>query len=158
MTNELDEANAFLMQQGAKAFTFENVGDKCGGVVTQLNMRQQTDIDTGELQTWKDGKPKMMLVVQLQTELQDDENDDGLRSLYLRGGNYTPATGKGTSSLTAVRDAVKAAGAAKIEVGGRLTIAYTGDGQKSNNKFSAPKLYTARYEAPTANVSVDELF
>lgn len=157
MSNELDEANAFLMQQGAKAFPFANRGDAVTGIITQLAMRQQTDIDTGEPQFWRDGKPRMMLVIVLQTELQEDDNDDGLRSLYLRGGNYTPADGKGTSSLTAVRDAVKAAGAERVAVGARLTVGYTGDGQKSNNKFSAPKLYSAKYEPPTANVALEEL-
>ena len=158
MSNELDDANAMLMQKGAKAFAFNNIGDVCTGTVLSMNTRQQTDIETGTPQSWPDGRPKMMVVIVLQTETQDDENDDGQRSVFLRGGNYSVASGKGTSSSVAVRDAVVAAGASGIEVGGRLSIGYTGQGQKSNNAFTAPKLYTAKYEPPVARVGVEELF
>jgi hypothetical protein len=153
-----DEVNAFLQSQGAKAFPFENVGDAVSGIIIDMAMRQQTDINTGEPQFWADGSPKRMMVLTLQTELQADENDDGIRSVYLRGGNYTVASGKGTSSLTALRDALRAAGVKELETGGKLALAYTGTGTKSNNAFTAPKLYSCKYEAPTRNVSVDELF
>lgn len=156
--SNLDEVNAFLQSQGAKAFPFEAVGDVCTGVIVDAQMRQQTDLETGEPQTWKDGSPKRMLVVTLQTELQADENDDGMRTLYLRGGNYTVANGKGTASLTAVRDAIKASGAKELEIGAKLSVGYTGNGTKSNNAFTAPKLYSAKYEPASRNVDVEELF
>lgn len=156
--SNLDDVNEYLFRQSAKSFPFNNVGDAVSGVIKQLEMRQQTDLETGVPQSWPDGKPKMMLSIVLQTELQEDENDDGLRSLYARGGNYTPANGKGASMNTAIRDAVVASGAQRIEVGGKLSVGYTGNGTKSNNAFTAPKLYSARYEAPTANVAVDDLF
>ena len=156
--NPLEDVNAFLQSQGAKSFPFNAVGDAVSGIIVNAEMRQQTDLETGEPQTWKDGSPKRMLVVTLQTDIQEDENDDGVRTLYLRGGNYTVHDGKGASSLTAVRDAIKASGAKELEVGAKLTVGYTGNGNKSNNAFTAPKLYSARYEAPTRNVAVEELF
>ena len=36
----------------------------------EAESRQQSDLETGELLTWPDGRPRMMLVVTLQT---DDE-------------------------------------------------------------------------------------
>lgn len=155
--SQTDEVNAFLHSVGAKAFPFENVGDAVSGTITDMAVRQQTDINTGEPQTWADGSPKKMLVITLQTELQADENDDGLRTVYLRGGNFTAASGKGTSSLTAFRDALKASGASDAEIGARVVIGFTGLGTRSNNAFSPPKLYTCKYEPPTRNVNIDEL-
>lgn len=156
--SNLQDVNAFLQSQGAKAFPFTSVGDVVSGTIVDAQLRQQTDIETGTPQTWKDGSPKNMLVVTLQTELQDDDNDDGVRSLYLRGGNYEVADGKGASSLTAVRDAIKASGAKEIAVGAKLTIGYTGNGKKTTTAYTAPKLYSAKYESPTARVDVEDLF
>ena len=158
MSNDLSDANAFLQAQGAKSFPFNAVGDRVSGTIVSAQVRQQTNLETGVPETWRDGSPKNMLVVTLQTELQEDDNDDGVRSLFLRGGNYTAADGKGTSSLTAVRDAIKASGSKELAVGAKLTVAYTGNGVKSNNAFTAPKLYSARYEPPVARVDVEELF
>lgn len=107
---------------------------------------------------WDNGDPKMMLQIVLQTNLQDDDDDEGQRSVYLRGGNFTATTGKGTSSLVAVKDAVRRSGSEKgIEPGGRLTLQYSGTGKSSNKGFSPPKLYTAHYEAPSMAVSLDEM-
>lgn len=157
--SDMTDVNAFLQSQGAKAFPFASVGDVVSGTIVSAAVRQQTDIDTGEPQTWRDGSPKNMLVVTLQTDLQEDENDDGVRSLYLRGGNYEVQDGKGASGLTAFRDALKASGEKEIAPGARLTFGYTGNGKKSpgKNAYSAPKLYSAKYEPPVARVALDEL-
>lgn len=153
----IDEANAFLNGQGAKAFPFDHVGASVTGVITDLDVRQQTDMQTGEVQYWADGRPKQILVITIQTELQDDEADDGLRTLWIRGGNFMIASGKGSSALTAVKDALRKAGAKDLEIGATITMTHSGMGKASNKGFSPPKLYTADYQPAVRNVSVDEL-
>lgn len=158
MSNDRDEFNDFLFGGGAKAFPFDNMGDSVTGEIMHMEKRQQTDLQTGQLAFWDDGNPKMMLVVKLQTDLRDDEDDDGERSVYLRGGNPTAVKGEGTSSLAAVRDAVKKAKSANgIEMGAVLTLTYSGEGKASNRGFNAPKLYTAVYKPPSMAVNLDEM-
>jgi hypothetical protein len=100
-----------------------------------------------------------MVVIVLQTTLRNDEEDDGLRSIYLRGGNYEIASGKGSSSAAAVREAVKRAGKPGPEIGGKLALKWTGLAPKKGG-FSPAKLYTAAYEPPapmSSMISADEL-
>lgn len=153
-----DDANDFLFGGGAKAFAFEQLGDKVTGEIKAMKKQQQTDMQSGEPSFWNNGEPKMMLRIELQTDLQDTEEDEGMRSVYLRGGNFTAAKGSGTSSLLAVKDAVRRSGSANgIELGGILTMEYTGMGQAANKGFTPPKLYTASYRAPTAGIDMNEM-
>lgn len=153
-----DEINEFLMGGGGKAFEFEPLGATVSGFITDMKKRQQSDMQTGKPAYWDNGDPKMMLQIVLQTELQDDGDDDGLRSVYLRGGNHTAVSGKGTSSLVAVQDAVKRSGSVNgIQVGGKLTLQYSGVGKSSSKGFNPPKLYVAAYEPADASISLDEM-
>lgn len=155
---ERDEINDFLNGSNAKAFAFDSVGDTVTGVIVEMKKTQQTDMETGKPVYWDNGDPKMMLRITLQTELQDDSEDEGVRSVYLRGGNFTASKGKGTSSLVAVKDAVRRSGTTDgIQPGGKLTLQYSGEGAKPNKGFNAPKLYTAHYEAPSFAVDLDEM-
>ena len=139
-----DEANDFLFGSNGKAFKFEEMGDKVSGRITEMKPQQQTDLDTGEPSYWKNGEPKMMLRITLQTDLQESDDDEGFRSVYLRGGNYVAVKGKGSSSLLAVKDAVRRSGAPNgIEVGGYLTMEFSGYGQAPNRGKNQPKLYLA---------------
>ena len=157
-STERDEINDFLMGTGVKAFPFEQIGDSVTGVILEMKKTQQTDMETNEPVFWNNGDPKMMLRVTLQTELNDSADDEGQRSVYLRGGNYDAVKGKGSSGLTAVKDAVKRSGTDKgIEIGGRLTLAHTGLGQAKNKGFNPPKLYSAEYVPPTYAVDLDEM-
>jgi len=153
-----DDANDFLFGGGAKAFTFENIGDKVTGEIKVMKKQQQTDMTTGEPSFWNNGEPKMMLRIELQTDLQDSDDDEGMRSVYLRGGNYVAVKGSGTSSLLAVKDAVRRSGSSNgIELGGILTLEHSGLGQAANKGFNAPKLYVASYRAPMASIDMDDL-
>ena len=84
MTNYADP-NAFLMGGGAKSAKFDNEGDKVVGTILDMQVKQQTDIKTGAPRTWDNGDPMMQLVVTLQTDARDDEDDDGQRTLYVKG-------------------------------------------------------------------------
>lgn len=146
----------FLKGGGARAFPFDKRGDTVEGEIVSAKLRQQTSLDTGKPMTWDNGEPRMMLVVVLATSLRDDAEDDGERSIYFRGGNYQVKDGKGASSLTALRDAIKRTGAKDMEEGGWLSCTYSGDGP-SKKGFNAPKLYTCEYKPPAGRVSVDEM-
>jgi hypothetical protein len=137
------DANDILMGGGAAGAKFETIGDTVTGTVTrEPEARQQKDFRTGTPETWKDGSPKMQVVVQLATDLRDPERpeDDGTRMVYIKGRHLTDA----------VRSAVRAARANGIHTGGRLSVTYIGDGQAENG-LNPPKLYTARYEPPAAS-------
>jgi hypothetical protein len=151
-----DEINDFLMGGTGKAFEFATIGDTVTGVIIEMKKRQQTDFQTGAPAFWASGEPKMMLQVSLQTTLQDDADDDGIRNVYLRGGNFVAVKGKGTASLVAVKDAVKRSGG-QIEPGGTLTLQYSGEGPAPSKGMNAAKLYTANYTPASYAVDIDEL-
>ncbi|MEU8362345.1 hypothetical protein AB0C27_40635 [Nonomuraea sp. NPDC048882] len=133
-------ANDFLMGGGIKAARFDTIGTTVGGpITTQPKVEQQKDLDTGELKFWNDGKPMMQMVVTVQTSLRDPEvpDDDGQRAFYIKA-----------NSLKAVREAVRRSGAKGLDIGGTLTLTYTGDGEQKARGKNPPKLYSATYQPP----------
>src|SRR4051794_6202440 len=93
-------ADQFLMGGGVASAKFERIGDfVVGTVAEEPEVRQQTDLTTGTLKVWDDGRPMLQLVVTLQTEQRDGADDDGLRRVYVKGKSLTDA----------VRDAVRKA-------------------------------------------------
>ncbi len=148
------DANAFLMGGGAKSAKFAAIGDKVDGEIIRTEVTQQTDLD-GTPKFWKDGNPMQQLVVTIQTTDRDDDEDDGVRRIFCKGSARTAKT-----SVGAVRAAVQAAGAKSLEVGGRLQMAYTGDGTPPKAGFNAPKEYAAKYVPPAASTgtNVDDIF
>lgn len=146
------------IQSGGKAWSPDNVGDKISGRVKLVERRQQTGFENNEPLFWDNGDPRMLTYIELETDLRDDDDDDGTRTLYAKGGNFEPADGKGTSLERAIVDAVKKAGEASIDEGATLTVAQTGVAKKTNRAFQPAKLYTAKYEAPASSVDVDDLF
>lgn len=151
-----DDINDFLMGEGGKAFEFGAIGDTVTGEIIDMKKQQQTDFQTGAPVFWNNGDPKMMLKVSLQTDIKDNEDDDGVRNVYLRGGNFTALKGKGTASLVAVKDAVKKSGK-PIEVGGKLSLQFSGEGAAPAKGMNPSKLYVASYAPPSYQVDMDEL-
>lgn len=141
----LDAANDFLMSGGGKTASFPEPGTVVRGTVLNAEPRQQRDFDNGQPLTWDDGKPRMELVVTLQTKDvdPDDESDDGVRVLYAKA-----------NMLKAIKEAVRPHGG--IAIGGELAVKYTGDGEQKKRGFNPPKLYKAQYEAPAKTVSLDD--
>ncbi|ASR85076.1 hypothetical protein SEA_PHELPSODU_67 [Mycobacterium phage PhelpsODU] len=139
-----NDSYGFLGGGGPASAKFANHGDTVGGpIAVEPEQRQQTDMKTGEGLEWKDGSPRMQLVVTVQTDLNDPEieDDDGLRRLFVKG-----------EMRKAVQKAVIAAGAKGLDVGGQLFVTYIGDGEKKGN-LSAPKLYRAEYTKPAAGAA-----
>jgi hypothetical protein len=150
------DPNAFLMATGGKSAKFPEVGATVRGEILDMVVSQQTDMKSGAPKFWDNGDPMRQLVITLQTDERDadDADDDGIRKLYLKGGN------KPTTSQGAVAAAVKKSGASALERGGTLALKYTGDGEPSQRGFNPPKLYAAKYEPPTKvdQAAVDDFF
>jgi len=156
MSNDVDR---FLFAAGGKSARFENEGDMVVGKIVSSEVKQQTAIDEDNKPLfWPNGDPRMQLVIRLQTDERGDD-DDGIRAIYAKGGDYEVDTGQGKSMKSAIADAVKKAGAPTLVEGDILKVAFTGMGKKTSRGFNAPKLYTAKYEvAPKATVSAEDLF
>lgn len=135
------DPNAFLMGSGGRSAKFENVGDTVVGYIQHTEVRQQTDIKTGAVKTWDNGDPMMQLVVTLETEARDDDDDDGVRSIYVKG-----------QMQKAVADAVRKAGARGLAIGGKLGVKWVSTAEPKQRGFNGAKQYTAKYEPPTQPV------
>lgn len=141
-------AQDFLMGAGGATAKFPTIDTSVSGrIVADPQVTQQTEYGTNKPLTWDDGRPRMQLVVQVQTDERDSQNaeDDGVRSLYVKGKSLT----------NAVREAVRKAGAPGLEVGGVLTVTYVADGQA--DRGNPPKLYTASYQRPVARAASEFL-
>lgn len=130
-----------------RSASFLQIGASITGTISDRpEVRQQNDPETGLPKTWPDGNPIWQIVVPLQTTLRSTEieDDDGVRYLYVAGSKKPESR----SMHVAVAEAVRAAGAGQLEVGGQLTVTYTGNGPKSPNApavAQAPKQYSAVY-------------
>jgi hypothetical protein len=147
---DAQEAAAFL-SGGGEAAKWPAVGTEVGGTIRSFRMAQQTDMETGELETWKDGRPRMQLVVDLQCEptginwkgLENEQydipDDDGMRTAYVKG-----------ELQKAISKAIKDAGG-KFETGAYVRIRRITNGPKTNPKFAAPHRYIAKWTPAAQN-------
>lgn len=140
------------MSSGTRSHKFDVIGSTCKGTIESLELLQQTDFESGAPLFWDDAKTqaKMQLRIILATDERDGDDDDGRRSVWAKG-----------QLQVAIRDAIKTAGADKIEEGGTLAVQYSADGEPPKRGMNAPKIYKAKYESPTATpaaVAVDDLF
>lgn len=136
------------------AFQFNTPGDQVTGKILTLEEVQQTDMETGQPAFWNDNpaQPKMMYRITLQTELGNGSDDDGKRSVYLRG-SRKPET---KSSLAAVTQAVRAAtGGTSMDPGATLTLRYSGNGEASKRGWNPPKQYEATYTPAAMDLGGD---
>ena len=118
------------------------------GTIEAAQLSQQTDMD-GKPKTWDDGNPRMQVVVTLSTDERDSslDDDDGTRRVFIKG-----------QMLTALKDALKKAGARNLDVGGTLAVKYVEDGQPTKAGFNAPKVYVCQYKAPAVSaLDVEDL-
>ena len=146
-----NESQDFLFGGGVPSAKFPAIGATVTGTVTEEpRLDDQRDLD-GEVKTWSSGDTMKMLVVTLATPERDPaiEDDDGLRRLYVKGSKDP----KSKSMTAAIGAAVRKAKANGLEVGGRLTITYSGDGEQERKGFNAPKQYDAVYEPPSVAAS-----
>lgn len=122
-----------------------------GVIVDEPQVQPLTEMGTGKPRTWPDGRPREQLVVTLRCDgqrggAQDERNpqnphDDGRRRLYVKG-----------YMVAAVREALQAAGAQGLRVGGELYVAWVDEQPAKTAGFDPARLWKARYVAPTTAV------
>lgn len=144
MTSEADD---FLNagSGGPPAVKFKTLGDQATGVVLSVKKVQATDMDN-KPKVFPSGDPIMEHVFELQTELRDSDDDDGIRRLFA-----------GYKKADAIREAFTEAGVTSGEqiIGGKLGIKYVGDEPIAGTSKSA-KLFKAAFR-PGASAADDML-
>ena len=146
----LPDPNSLLTAQSVPSISFKDakVGDAYTGTITNLETAQVRNFETGDPEFWEDGNPKLQIVVTLATDYLDPdvEGDEGNRKVYLFG-----------QKLQAAKQAMKEAGATKLEKGFIFTIKYAGEKPSSNKKYNNVKLYEITLVKGKSNPAVDAI-
>lgn len=137
----------FFAPRASHSWKFTNPGDTHTGTITEVSdARQATEYGSNELAYWdkERTRPKMQVAVTLDTAERDpqDSNDTGKRTLWV------VEDGRPGSILSAIRQAVHQAGAGTIDIGGQLTVAFSGFDPNSKNPANPRKIYSASYVPP----------
>lgn len=144
--------------EGGRSFQFRNPGDEVTGDIISIDPElDQTDLTTGQVKKFDDGSPMKMTRVNLQTDFRNGEglkdydpamiDDDGVRSVYLKGSKKPESKSTLAAALGAVRIATRTQ-AGRMLPGGRLTLRMDGeDGPVGKRR----KLYSSKYVVPPAD-------
>lgn len=137
----------FFAPRASHSWKFTNPGDTHTGTITEVSdARQATEYGSNELAYWdkERTRPKMQVAVTLDTAERDpqDANDTGKRTLWV------VEDGRSGSILSAIRQAVHQAGAGTIDIGGQLTVTFSGFDPNSKNPANPRKIYAAAYVPP----------
>lgn len=137
----------FFTPRASHSWKFTNPGDTHTGTITEVSdARQATEYGSNEPAFWDREKtrPKMQVVVTLDTAERDpqDANDTGKRTLWV------VEDGRSGSILSAIRQAVAQVNAGTIDIGGQLTVTFSGFDPNSKNPANPRKVYTASYVPP----------
>lgn len=137
----------FFAPRASHSWKFTNPGDTHTGTITEVSdARQATEFGSNEPAYWDREKtrPKMQVAVTLDTAERDpqDANDTGKRTLWV------VEDGRSGSILSAIRQAVHQAGAGTIDIGGQLTVIFSGFDPNSKNPANPRKVYSASYVPP----------
>lgn len=151
MTAPQTDANDILMGGGGAATAkFDTPGTTVGGRIVsppkafqEREFNRTTKRSDGPPKVFPSGDPIMGISVDVQTTIRTDAEDDGVRRIYIQGKRLKDAT----------REAIRAAGAPGLEVGGELHVTYTRDGEAAGPGVSPPKEYTARYIPASAGAA-----
>ena len=136
----------FFDSRPSHSCKFKTPGETHTGVITEISDRMPvTKYGTTDPDYWPDGSPKQQVVITLATDERDLEhpNDSGERSLWV-----TESRKAGTI-LAAIIQATRQANA-KLEIGGTLSVSFTGHDPNSKNPAQPRKLYAATYQPPAA--------
>lgn len=137
----------FFAPRASHSWKFATPGDSHTGTITEVSdARQATEYGSNELAYWdkERTRPKMQVAVTLDTAERDpqDANDTGKRTLWV------VEDGRSGSILSAIRQAVHQAGAGTIDIGGQLTVTFSGFDPNSKNPANPRKIYAASYVPP----------
>lgn len=137
----------FFAPRASHSWKFATPGDTHTGTITEVSdARQATEYGSNELAYWdkERTRPKMQVAVTLDTAERDpqDANDTGKRTLWV------VEDGRSGSILSAIRQSVHQAGAGTIDIGGQLTVTFSGFDPNSKNPANPRKIYSASYVPP----------
>lgn len=137
----------FFAPRASHSWKFTTPGDTHTGTITEVgDARQATEFGSNEPAFWDREKtrPKMQVAITLDTTERDpqDANDTGKRTLWV------VEDGRSGSILSAIRQAVAQVNAGTIDIGGQLTVAFSGFDPNSKNPANPRKVYTASYVPP----------
>lgn len=137
----------FFAPRASHSWKFTNPGDTHTGTITEVSdARQATEYGSNEPAYWdkERTRPKMQVAVTLDTTERDpqDANDTGKRTLWV------VEDGRSGSILSAIRQAVHQADAGTIDIGGQLTVTFSGFDPNSKNPANPRKIYSASYVPP----------
>lgn len=137
----------FFAPRASHSWKFVSPGDTHTGTITEVSdARQATEFGSNEPAYWDREKtrPKMQVAVTLDTSERDpqDANDTGKRTLWV------VEDGRSGSILSAIRQAVHQVGAGTIDIGGQLTVTFSGFDPNSKNPANPRKVYSASYVPP----------
>lgn len=137
---QLSSLDELLAGNSAKAYFGANSqpGDTVTGVIEKIETTQVNDFQTKQPAFWNDGRPKEQIHVIIQTQLRDPsvEDDDGRRSLWVKGWGI---------QLKAFREACMQAGVKTPKPGDTITETYVGLGERGNAP-QPPKVFSFRIE------------
>lgn len=133
---EIRDLDSILAGGGHKSASFETAGQSYSGVIDSIETRQKTEFGTNKPQFWDDQSPQQQVVVTIQTDIRVDEDDDGLRSVYIKAWG---------AQLKAFREAAAEIGRTPAK-GDHFTVTFTGFGPKPQVGF-APKIYAYKVVA-----------
>ena len=145
MSNEVED---FLMAGGVRSAKFDAIGDTVKGVIVERpQLRDQTDIQTGEVKRFRDGNPMKQVVITIMTDppLHEDEDDDGMRRIYVK------------SQMThALREALRKAGVRGPAEGGKIAVKFVSEKPPETRGFSPTKQYQVWYEDPPKRLDMGD--
>lgn len=143
---QLSSLGDLLAGNSAKAYFGANSqpGDTVTGVIEKIETTQVNDFQTKQPAFWNDGRPKEQIHVIIQTQLRDPsvEDDDGRRSLWIKGWGI---------QLKAFRDACRQAGVKIPKPGDTITERFVGLGQRGDAP-QPPKVFEFHIE-PASSVN-----
>lgn len=135
---------------------FQQPGDMVEGTIVRISepITKKKYGRPDEVDTWGSGKPKVQVCITLDTGHRnpDDPEDDGTVGLWVLDDYSRPGnTLFPHSMLDAINNAVLAAGAGDLEIGGKLAVRFADVDPESKNPQNPRKRYQARYTpAPAA--------
>jgi hypothetical protein len=132
-------------RSGGKSHKFDAIGASVTGTIESATVMQVRNFEDGQPEFWSDGQPKQQVRIALQTSLRDvdDDQDDGVRNVYVKGWG---------DQLRELKRVVKAAGGTDIEIGATFTMTYVRDGELPAGKRGGmrPKVYSFSYARPNS--------
>lgn len=120
------------------------------GIILDLTEpMQEKNFKTKEPEFWdkEQQRPKMMVGIEMQTQLKEAPEEDGTPDDGRRI-HFVTVDIKQGGELSAIQDAVEAAGAEDLAPGGRLAVWFTGYDPASANPDQPRRLFQARYAPP----------